>query len=432
MRRKNNWSINGSDILGKGGIIFIHILFVLFLQLNRSGGGYFDDNRYKLFNGGCGLMVLLDSVLAFTLIMGALAGVVTLLMEMIHRLLNFRARGMAVLFDHFYSDVLANRLGVEDENRVKEIKDEILKNRSRHMMVSAEKWLHRWLTGWWLPRWLSDKIIIALTSCDKIDTDDMLLRISRLKEFKAFSIKAGERLESSLEELEEKYDEYSLAMTEYFRRRAQLMSLLVGVLLAFSVNIDGVKLFDELLKNSDMRASYISQQESLEKSFAETQKRIETFEKTGKDLSNKEQIEALNQNMTLIQNQLSDFNTSSLPIGWEDFPEKGDPFPVRDEEAGIISSYLGWFVDCLGWAWEQKVWVFKVLITGLLIGLGAPFWFEVAQKLSQTRQVFKGKENDVDTQSANAAQQPTQSQNGKSTIQRIIESNKPAEVSDGN
>ena len=31
------------------------------------------------------------------------------------------------------------------------------------------------------------------------------------------------------------------------------------------------------------------------------------------------------------------------------------------------------------------------MITGLLIGLGAPFWFDLAKKLAQIRNMFKGR-----------------------------------------
>lgn len=36
------------------------------------------------------------------------------------------------------------------------------------------------------------------------------------------------------------------------------------------------------------------------------------------------------------------------------------------------------------------VWLFKAILTGLLIGLGAPFWFDVAKRLARVRKAFGG------------------------------------------
>jgi hypothetical protein len=35
-------------------------------------------------------------------------------------------------------------------------------------------------------------------------------------------------------------------------------------------------------------------------------------------------------------------------------------------------------------------WIMSVAFSGVLIGLGAPFWFDIAKKLAQVRQVRKG------------------------------------------
>jgi hypothetical protein len=40
--------------------------------------------------------------------------------------------------------------------------------------------------------------------------------------------------------------------------------------------------------------------------------------------------------------------------------------------------------------WGVVIWFFVVVITGILIGLGAPFWFDIAKRLSQIR---KGLQN---------------------------------------
>ncbi len=36
------------------------------------------------------------------------------------------------------------------------------------------------------------------------------------------------------------------------------------------------------------------------------------------------------------------------------------------------------------------VWLFTVLFSGILIGLGGPFWFDLAMRLSQVKQALSG------------------------------------------
>ena len=52
-----------------------------------------------------------------------------------------------------------------------------------------------------------------------------------------------------------------------------------------------------------------------------------------------------------------------------------------------------------GWSdpWGVLRWLFGVMITGTLIGLGGPFWFDVASKLSVVRQKIRGAKDQKET-----------------------------------
>ena len=56
-------------------------------------------------------------------------------------------------------------------------------------------------------------------------------------------------------------------------------------------------------------------------------------------------------------------------------------------------------------------WLFGVFITGTLIGLGGPFWFDVATKLSSFRQRIRGGKDQKD---AGGSKQPGGGKNEKS------------------
>jgi len=61
-------------------------------------------------------------------------------------------------------------------------------------------------------------------------------------------------------------------------------------------------------------------------------------------------------------------------------------------------------------------WAFNVLVTGLLIGLGTSFWFEIAVKLARIKQGLKTKGKTVTVQGDTA-----KANESKSTIDTIIE-----------
>lgn len=93
-----------------------------------------------------------------------------------------------------------------------------------------------------------------------------------------------------------------------------------------------------------------------------------------------------------------------MPIGWDFYPN----CPFGKDEAKLLKACP----DCEDIILKSKtikcdglstcllstlandvigfmVWLIKVIITGILIGLGAPFWFDVSKRLSQIRRGLK-------------------------------------------
>jgi hypothetical protein len=113
-----------------------------------------------------------------------------------------------------------------------------------------------------------------------------------------------------------------------------------------------------------------------------------------------------------------------VPIGYELFPgctrqtreglkrDGNCAIPAEEKADGILDGVLynisNNFVAFL-------LWLISVALGGLLIGLGAPFWFDVARGLSRSLQVMKaltpgtksaGEEQQVATPSAAAGASP--------------------------
>ena len=306
-------------------------------------------------------------------------------MEASHRALRLRAKGMEALLSQYYDEVLSRELDLSAVNK-QEIMGRVLINPARKIILSSSA------------RVFPNKIIERITTSTQVSADDLMKRLNQTEVFGELKEKTETEIRETLESIEDQYNEYSTAMSDYFKRRAKLFSLLAGVLLAFAANIDGVRIYEALKINPEVRANIISQQASLEASYHSAQKNLDKIaaeaDKPTEDT--KKQIADLKNSLDEATGRIADIASLGLPIGWHYFPAS-----VGNQAISDPFSYL--------------VWVFKVLITGLLIGLGAPFWFEVAQKLTRIKQGPRGKP------SPDADEGASPKTHEKTTIDKIIE-----------
>ena len=86
--------------------------------------------------------------------------------------------------------------------------------------------------------------------------------------------------------------------------------------------------------------------------------------------------------------------------------------------------------NCVAGVKEQKQWgvVLRALVpilgTGILIGLGAPFWFDVARRLAEVRSFFGGKGGGEAAYSGESARSPdgikTKARKTDELIERVV------------
>lgn len=151
----------------------------------------------------------------------------------------------------------------------------------------------------------------------------------------------------------------------WYKRRTQVIILVLGVLLSMVLNADSVLILDTLWHNSALSSSIAAQAESYSSTA-----RVD--EKTGGT--------AALARAKLAQAQLS---ALGLPIGWSGLddahrlPGSFRTDPRRSISWALYELDLHW----LGW-----------LITGLAISLGAPFWFDILNKFIVVRSTVKPKE----------------------------------------
>lgn len=141
------------------------------------------------------------------------------------------------------------------------------------------------------------------------------------------------------------YDETMERVTGWYKRRMQLMLMVIGLLVAGLMNIDAIHLTSALSTQPGLR-------EAIADKAATAARNVPEEDKTAPDKAANDQKKA-----TQASEKLRDLN---LPIGWVG----GRPI-------------MGFGDGCLmiaGW-----------LITALAASLGAPFWFDLINKLVPLR-----------------------------------------------
>ena len=270
-----------------------------------------------------------------------------------------------------------------------------------------------------------------------VSLEYMLRCLADSRPVKTASLTASETVKVEFSRIARKYEEFGSAVSGSFKHHAQAWSIAIGIALAIGANIDGLRIFEAYRVDPSLAAGVIEKQEEFIKRHQESQdsmaefNKIQTALETAKmELKNAETAE--NRNETEInrkkqalakaeaamdkqvalkniqmtaqraQQQLADLVALGVPLGWAIYPNC--PFGGTAEEWAVsspkckeipvikreIGNGHGWFGVRIGKTALNDptgfiLWFFIVLGTGVLVGLGAPFWFDVAKRLSQIR-----------------------------------------------
>jgi len=150
----------------------------------------------------------------------------------------------------------------------------------------------------------------------------------------------------------------------WYKRRSQAVMFLLAIFLAISLNVDTLYIAQNLQSNPELVAKLVKTAEALNESVAKDTAPNELPNDTDQIASLKTKIDDLKQ-------QISDFQETGLPIGWD--------LPEANPEQKNLCYYL---FRLIGW-----------LLTALAATLGAPFWFDAISKLLSVRGAGKKPED---------------------------------------
>lgn len=328
-------------------------------------------------------MNLLEGSIAFALAMAGLATLCTVLIEILHRVAGLRSDGLGKVLDAYFDHVLKPRLTGDMATLRQNLKNTLGNNHLLATIHSGQGRLGR-LLGIYRKRLLVTK---------SLTPEEFLLRLPETEAFKRLRADTADQARAQLEHLADTYDQYRAAASDYFKRRAQLLSLLMGVALAVFGNIHAVRIFDTFVKNPELAQRMEAQAGAIKAG-------IERQPPQAAEAGAKAELEKVKKDLAAVNTSLAEYQKMGLPVGWSYYPNclgagAGDARckalkldSKAAEQPGTLCSVLSTLGHDLGAAF---MWLFAVMFTGLLIGLGGPFWYDLAMNLSKARQAVAGK-----------------------------------------
>jgi hypothetical protein len=178
------------------------------------------------------------------------------------------------------------------------------------------------------------------------------------KAMTAFEKVAEGKADALRQEVENWYNSSMDRVSGWYKRRTQIIVLIIGTVVTIMVNADCIAIAKRLSTDTHMREAAMRLAENTAEQSAPQPQAGQSPAADGKSQS---EI-ALNE----IKKNLDNLSGIGLPLGWDPVPKS-----VGDIGRGIAAHWIGW------------------LVTALAVSLGAPFWFDVLNKIIVVRSTVK-------------------------------------------
>lgn len=172
---------------------------------------------------------------------------------------------------------------------------------------------------------------------------------------------AGGSFEKARENIEKWYDDAMDRVSGRFKRRTHWILLGIGLAASIGMNLDSINIIQTLAHNNDLRQTVVAAAEN----YAKTP--LPTPDPAAGPQTPDAQY---NESVKRLDKIRGEINELGLPIGWSSKPLSEDPRGVPE-----------------GWGWLLKIIGF--MLTAMAVSQGAPFWFDLLNKIIVIRSTVK-------------------------------------------
>lgn len=378
---------------------------------------------------------ILQAFVAFAVTMLALSTVVTAIMEMATRLFSRRARIFKRLLEVIFDDLIAPLIEKKDvaaqqldtQLFVDGVTASPLKFYKENRMKSVK-----------IFRGLMKRL--GAEDAEKVPTQELVRRVFEQAEVRtALKDKSEDEIKDLIDEIEDKYDELCVGAKDYLKNSSRILSLIVGVVLAVVVNIDAHRILTYYIDNpvvakkiADQAETYADEYKEQQDAYAEARNKLEELEKAKAaeaDVNDaRASVAAARADIALVQARIDNLRAERIPIGGEFYPHcywggpenckevwvsKPDVTEAKNMTERAWEYFNAAFVHHF---WEFVGWLFWVGFTGILIGLGGPFWYDAVKGVMHLTQLMRGRSASPPSVPSSVASGATDSQSDKEAL----------------
>ncbi len=300
----------------------------------------------------------LDTMISLGVIFLILSMVNKYLISIVKRILKIKAKVITKELETFIGEKTSKYL------------ISYLKNRAKHLNFLDEKKRLRKLNKKQL-----ETVVAEL---------EKFMKSENAKEFKeVFGIdidpkKITERIRKDIDEVKEHlnnlkgkvetmYDNTMEKISEVCETKIRYHALYFGIALAFFVNADFFGLYNSLSKSPTIQAQLVAQSDNIRTRMDDISKQIEESE--GEKIKDKKEVVDEINNIKTI---LGGIETAGLELGWT--------------EDKLYEVFQGW--------WHSIYKFIGLIISGLLISFGAPFWHDFIGTFTGLRKTLRAKKEE--------------------------------------
>lgn len=325
-------------------------------------------------------MDIILAFLAFSATMIVFSTIATVVVEGIHKFSLQRRRDFDRMLTNYYQGAVKPLV----EGAVEGEAQKFVNNIRRNPAFEGEKHDSR----------PSIASLLFDTSFQSLTTPQFIEQLSRSNVGEKIRELVAKGEKNLIEQLASEFERYGDAAHDYFHRRAQMLSLIVAILLALAVNVDAIRLFQALANDSELAETVSAQidPDDWEAKYLALREVSEGNAQKFEDVVVKARDD--------IRSDIALLSGMSLPIGHMFYPwcsnsglitetkasEDGRPVSVKRHVDARCDSHInnnGWtHLDRVSDELPFWIWILKAILSGLLIGLGAPFWFKTYRFLA--------------------------------------------------
>ncbi|MEM9570656.1 MAG: hypothetical protein AAF996_04260 [Pseudomonadota bacterium] len=374
-------------------------------------------------------MSFLLALAAFAAIVAVYSTVVTVIVEGLQKVLALRSAGMNEMLRAFYDQTLSSLQpnDTPDDEKAASSRSNKPSDAAKSFADSiTRKTPSESLKFWYIRNWPLIGHIFA-SRRQKMTTLQFIESLAETNEGAALARHKPGQLREALTTAAYQYERLGETQSEYFQSRAKLISVIVGMAVAIFINFDAITVYKELSTNAAL---------SSRLTLAMDQEKLNLVQKVASD--DAQNLESSSLMTPAIQQAAGDLRALGIPIGRKMFPhcegyshtpattssrqmitqaeaisadeyfdkrcgktrqqtvnqtwalsfadflkqENANPAGIVDT-TGYWFSYRGHRIAAIGNNLQSfLMWALGVIVAGGLLGLGAPFWFKIFNRLS--------------------------------------------------